>query len=595
MRPTKAREQIGVALFPFLAVLICTMGALIVLLVLLVQQASVNATTLAQQRKSAAAQPDSAKLREQLEDATWRREMLEKSRTAKSKELADKRAELAHLEDHIHRLEARAKELFEQARQQDESQPQRHEDLAAKRAELLRLQEELTRKKAELAQKKASDKNAERWYALIPYDGPNGTRRRPIYIECTLEGIIIQPEGLMLMPDDFVGPLGPGNPLDAALRTIREGLARSGGKGGEPYPLLIVRPSGILAYGKARAALAAWDDEFGYELISEDLKLDFGERDAALAAELERAVALARQRQTALAAAMPRRFGSGAPAVSFSGESWEQGAGAGNGSAGRGGAAAGAGGSVAGLGAGSGSRQGAAGGGFGGGRYGGGGASANENLANGTAGGEAAPGATELAPGGSSGSSSVNAQRTQVAYGNASQGTGGSPGGSSFRSSGGNGPAGGAASGSAAGASSGSAAPSVGSQAAKFGDAKSQTANAGRGRGSNWGLPNANGRVTAITRPIHVAVLRDRLVILPDPGDDRPMAQVPLSPQLAPQDVDAFVGAVQREMKAWGLAVENGYWKPQILMEVAPGAESRLAELETALEGSGFDLQRKLR
>ena len=30
------RQQVGVALFPFLAVLICTMGALIVLLVLLV-------------------------------------------------------------------------------------------------------------------------------------------------------------------------------------------------------------------------------------------------------------------------------------------------------------------------------------------------------------------------------------------------------------------------------------------------------------------------------------------------------------------------------------------------------------------------------
>ena len=62
--------------------------------------------------------------------------------------------------------------------------------------------------------------------------GPHGTRRRPIYIECTLEGIIIQPEGFVLLPDDFHGPLGPGNPLDAALRTIREHLAQGGGKAG---------------------------------------------------------------------------------------------------------------------------------------------------------------------------------------------------------------------------------------------------------------------------------------------------------------------------------------------------------------------------
>ena len=37
------RQPIGIALFPFLAVLICTMGALIVLLVLTVQQARKSA------------------------------------------------------------------------------------------------------------------------------------------------------------------------------------------------------------------------------------------------------------------------------------------------------------------------------------------------------------------------------------------------------------------------------------------------------------------------------------------------------------------------------------------------------------------------
>ena len=40
-------RQVGGGLFPFLAVLICTMGALIVLLVLLVQQARVNASVIA--------------------------------------------------------------------------------------------------------------------------------------------------------------------------------------------------------------------------------------------------------------------------------------------------------------------------------------------------------------------------------------------------------------------------------------------------------------------------------------------------------------------------------------------------------------------
>jgi hypothetical protein len=48
-------------------------------------------------------------------------------------------------------------------------------------------------------------------------------------------------------------------------------------------------------------------------------------------------------------------------------------------------------------------------------------------------------------------------------------------------------------------------------------------------------------------------------------------------------------------MKGWGLAVQNGYWRPQLLLDVAPDAEQHASDLARALEGSGFDLQRKLR
>ena len=54
MRRRTKRENVGVALFPFLAVLICTMGALIVLLVMNVQQASVEAKTIAAEQATVA-------------------------------------------------------------------------------------------------------------------------------------------------------------------------------------------------------------------------------------------------------------------------------------------------------------------------------------------------------------------------------------------------------------------------------------------------------------------------------------------------------------------------------------------------------------
>jgi hypothetical protein len=101
--------------------------------------------------------------------------------------------------------------------------------------------------------------------------------------------------------------------------------------------------------------------------------------------------------------------------------------------------------------------------------------------------------------------------------------------------------------------------------------------------------------VTGVTRPIHVVVLPDRLVLLPEKGDIRPPQTLPVSDPLRPGEVDALVSAVQQEMKTWGLAVQNGYWKPQLLLDIAPQAEQHAGDLARALEGSGFDLQRKLR
>ena len=82
--------------------------------------------------------------------------------------------------------------------------------------------------------------------------------RRPIYIECTGDAVVIQPEGISFTESDFDGPLGPGNPLAAAVRAAREYMllqSRGMPGAGEPYPLLLVRPTGIAAYEAAMAAL----------------------------------------------------------------------------------------------------------------------------------------------------------------------------------------------------------------------------------------------------------------------------------------------------------------------------------------------------
>lgn len=561
----RVRQHAGVSLFPFLAVLICIMGALVVLLVLMVARVGTEAKAIAE-APPAADSPEVQKLREQLEDAQWRRELLEQQRAEKTQELAEQREELEHLEDHIRRLKEQAQQLIARAQQIDKGARLKDPDLAAAEAEVNRIKQEISRKQAKLDARRQEHQAVQRSYALIPYDGPQGTRRRPIYIECSEYGIVLQPEGIVFKPDDFNGPMGPGNPLDAALRTIREYLATAEqGKGGDAYPLLVVRPGGVLSYGAARAALKSWDDEFGYELISEEKKLVFGEPNAALAALLKESVAAARMRQAVLVAAMPRRFQGDEPLVSFDPESLP-------GESGGGGSAA----SGRMRGGGVGPGTGGAGVGFGPVSADGRPAPTASGTANGGANGpsEAGQPVASGAPpsaagpyGGSrpaqSGGQTAAANQPKMQHGSDPR-QAGTPGG-------------------VAGALSGKVKPLGGKVVS------------GKGRGSNWGLPGATGRVTAITRPINVAILADRVVLIPERGDTRPAQQLLISPELTQPEADAFVEGVQNEMHGWGLAVEGGYWKPVLEIEVAPDAEHHFRDLQTALQGSGFEVQRKLR
>ena len=111
-------------------------------------------------------------------------------------------------------------------------------------------------------------------------------------------------------------------------------------------------------------------------------------------------------------------------------------------------------------------------------------------------------------------------------------------------------------------------------------------------RGADWGLPNANPRATGVTRPMRVACYPDRLLILPDPGDQRP-PKVVLLPESTAHGVDAFVSAVWEAMESWGIALAGGYWKPILQVDVQPGAERRFQELEILLRDSGLVVRRK--
>jgi hypothetical protein len=305
----------GFSLFPFLAVLLCVMGALIVVLVVIARQARAHVAEAAKVR--AAERTTAAEDREaRLAALRWRCEQLRESREKTAAQLEQQRLELSHIEDHaralgeqLAELESAAATLAREPASDDRKRADLRSELAALTARAAAAQADLDKARRAAAERTTPS------YAIVPYQGPNQTHRRPLYIECSADGVVLQPEGIVLGEDDFVGPLGPGNPLAAALRAQREYLARNRRTNrreeGEPYPLLLVRPDGIGAYYAAREAMTSWGSDFGYELIDQDWKLDFNAPNPELTEATRTALEEARLRQRQLALAAPRRFADG--------------------------------------------------------------------------------------------------------------------------------------------------------------------------------------------------------------------------------------------------------------------------------------------
>ncbi len=305
----------SISLFPFLAVLICTMGALVPLLFAITRQARMQAAQTAVVKIA----EKKAEIKTEHETMQWRIGQLKISREKTDGQVADARLELGHLEDHARGLREKIPALEKTVAELDklDGDDSRQQSEKMEELERLRLQIEAAKKQVTDAQIEATSRKKS--YAIVPYEGPNQTYRRPIYLECRADAVVLRPEGIEFPEGDFEGPLGPGNPLASGLRAVREYLLSNHGfdpqREGEPYPLLLVRPDGIAAYYAARAAMTSWATDFGYELIEADWKLAFQPPDAQLAKVVQEVLVSARARQQRLIAAAPAAYSKKPKAV----------------------------------------------------------------------------------------------------------------------------------------------------------------------------------------------------------------------------------------------------------------------------------------
>ena len=299
----KRRPVLTVQMFSFLDAMVCTLGALLVLLHAFAHHGQNEAVRKAETQ---AAQQAAARIRR----PSVRSSSGAPSNSARSAARprpnwptsgsgsATSKTTQRRLQDKLRELQIAAEELERLQLAKDDEQQREEEDLEAARSRLAE-----ARKAVDDARRRSRRAAT---YSVVPYEGPNSTHRRPVYIECRENSMILQPEGVELTPADFVGMLGPGNPLASALRGVREyyaGQTAAGKSDAEPYPLLLVRPDGIKTYYAARSALDSWGSEFGYELIGADWKLSYAKPDPKLEQLVRQIVAESRLRMRELAAA----------------------------------------------------------------------------------------------------------------------------------------------------------------------------------------------------------------------------------------------------------------------------------------------------
>ncbi len=332
-RPPK--REMTISLFSFLDALICTMGALILLLLSMAVklQEQTRARQAAALKRAAEVQTIEAETPPRIlppavtvadyaaefEAERERRRLAWNELLAQSEEERNRRA-LAAQKQQEAMLTAEQK-----VRAAEMSLAEIMRQIAAAEAEVGKLEtaenelqvrqinaeQQLGLSRRRLDELKKRQANAPSRFALVPFDGTSGTVRQPIYIECTDRGLQFLPEGQLVTADDLDGFSEGFNPLLAGAEALFDYWTAQHRKDpehvAEPYVLLLVRPSGTVSYYAARLLLTDLKTPFGYELIEENFPLKVPTADPVAKSIVQRAVRITLESRGELASKGERR------------------------------------------------------------------------------------------------------------------------------------------------------------------------------------------------------------------------------------------------------------------------------------------------
>jgi hypothetical protein len=314
------RTSNPVTLFPFLAVLLCTIGALVLMLVVVsagIRKDAVATATAKQKSKAdaATAQPvrmeagatvapenriveivEEADSRQRPIEPLFGREPLPSPIKEASPQTLTEIAELErvarHLQAEVADRSARFQNVSVKANALQDDLQQAIIRTANQRAKLeqsageLRVENQQIIEWLDESRKLISEHSKQLLspvHSIVPYDGQTGTVRRPIIIECVDDVVRFEAEQVEI-PVAVLRKFSPEqNPLLSGVQALfgywmaKEQIADPGRRPGKPYALILVRPSGAEAFSSAVFALDEIIGDFGYELVEAEFQYELPE------------------------------------------------------------------------------------------------------------------------------------------------------------------------------------------------------------------------------------------------------------------------------------------------------------------------------
>jgi len=330
---SRRQHHNSISLFPFLAVLVCAMGALILLLLVMTRKirhdqqmlaATVDAEIVAAsidrsgeiralQNQIDAAEQNVTQLKAELARqqqivADQRSQLLTAQQEltqlkAQISSPADDSTDVAELLREIRQLKAEEaallKELTEAEKRLFDKQQllaRAEEDAANARLKLRQQHSALVSLRAQVQQAKEKAVATDGTSTLLEFSNATGTTRTPIVIDVTSKGFELLPDEVLIGPADMDGFPVRDNPLLSVILTAHRHRSR-GSVTSEPYVLLVVRPDGALPFYHAQRILTEAKVHYGFELVEQDLELKAGDPDPAELPLIQSAMTEAFQRR----------------------------------------------------------------------------------------------------------------------------------------------------------------------------------------------------------------------------------------------------------------------------------------------------------